>query len=1227
MQRSSACTEPVGYRCFYVKKVRKRFNTTLISAICLTLTVLALSTTVGVSPVAAQVANGLLGASENSPWQLRLTAQIGHAKRDCYTVAISGDGRLVLTGSKDADGTIVVWEAATGRELRRLRQSGKDAVLSLAITTDGRYAVAGGWDGTVTLWEVATGDVVRRFEGHSSAIHSVAVSANGQRVVTGGSNGTAILWDTATEKAIRRFQGMHPNIDDVALTPDGQYLVTGGGRPLAGGGTPFALQRLAPLEGLAVLWDAVTGEALQRFHVNSELTSVAVSADGRHVVTGYRDAARLWEAATGKLVHRFGGHSFAVLSVAITTDGHYIVTHDGTAPRLWDATTGSELRRFEGHDKQLLSVAITPDGRYLVAGGEEGAAVLWDMLTGEVLRRFKGYVSGIWSVAVTPDGRHLLMGDSDGHAHFWNLVSGRQIQRFTHEPTVWSAALTPDGRHAVTASWGERTVVLWDTVNGSELRRFTGHEDAVRSVAIASDGSYVATGSWDGTAILWDVETGKILQRFAGHDGTVMSVSLSNDGDYLVTGGVDGTARLWKVATGLEVQRFKDPDESQIRSVAIDSDSRYLLTGSWDEGLARVWDVAARAELRHFEGHGGEVVAVALAADARYAVTGSWDGTARLWNVATGAELQRFEGHGGEVVAVALTADGRYAVTGSLDGSTRLWDTDSGTELARLFAFGDGTWAIVSPDGRFDTNNLEEIEGLHWVIPDDPLRALPVEIFMRDYYEPRLLARRIAGERFPAVRSLLDLNRVQPKVTITSIHPQPGFADRVSVTVEASESTRMFKRQGKDVEIRTAVHDIRLFRDGQLVGYAPKSREWELNISDSQEADLPRWREASLIKTNPDTDKITLKFENIRLPHQKGNTKIEFSAYAFNDDKVKSTTARRTLTLPENSIQRKGRAYLITVGVNAYENPEWDLTYAANDALQISELLPDRLAQTGQFSKIVVVPLISDSRIEQGKRVLTKNDATKENIKAVLDLLSGRTIDDRVRNRIPNANQISPATPDDFVLIAFSGHGHADKSGNFYFFPHDIGKGHGQTVDRDLLRNTISSLELTSWTRDVDAGNIAMIVDACHAAATVEGAGFKPGPMGSRGLGQLSYDKGMQILTSTQADDVALESRLIQQGLLSYALVQDGVKAEQADFKPKDELVYLTEWLQYGVKRVPELYTEIRGGQLKAFRRGKDGRGLKLMASDAGRSLKIQQPSLFDFKRRKREFVLLRTTN
>jgi uncharacterized caspase-like protein len=195
------------------------------------------------------------------------------------------------------------------------------------------------------------------------------------------------------------------------------------------------------------------------------------------------------------------------------------------------------------------------------------------------------------------------------------------------------------------------------------------------------------------------------------------------------------------------------------------------------------------------------------------------------------------------------------------------------------------------------------------------------------------------------------------------------------------------------------------------------------------------------------------------------------------------------------------------------------------------------------------------------------------------------------------------------------------------------------------------------WLRDVDAGELVLVVDACHSAASVQGEGFKPGPMGSRGLGQLSYDKGMRILTSTQADNVALETNLTEHGLLTYALTREGIEREMADSKPQDRTITLAEWLDYGAERVPELFAELakqmsemQSGRARGARpmAGADARlvvfasakGVKVTKTPAAaqggggkkRGLSVatpagiepQRPSLFDFTRRRREVVLAR---
>jgi uncharacterized caspase-like protein len=182
-------------------------------------------------------------------------------------------------------------------------------------------------------------------------------------------------------------------------------------------------------------------------------------------------------------------------------------------------------------------------------------------------------------------------------------------------------------------------------------------------------------------------------------------------------------------------------------------------------------------------------------------------------------------------------------------------------------------------------------------------------------------------------------------------------------------------------------------------------------------------------------------------------------------------------------------------------------------------------------------------------------------------------------------NRIRPAEPDDLIIISFATHGEADDRGVFYLYPYDT----GTAVRADgLVANRISSEELSLWLRDVDAGEMVMILDACHSGAA-PGADFKPGPMGSRGLGQLAYDKGMRILAATQADNVALGSGDSLSGLLTTALIREGIEKKGAAENGK---IMMTQWLEYGVKMVPILYAnEIPKDQQQ----------------------KVQQPAVFNF--------------
>ena len=315
----------------------------------------------------------------------------------------------------------------------------------------------------------------------------------------------------------------------------------------------------------------------------------------------------------------------------------------------------------------------------------------------------------------------------------------------------------------------------------------------------------------------------------------------------------------------------------------------------------------------------------------------------------------------------------------------------------------------------------------------------------------------------------------------------PDFAE---VTVEVMPAEGQFQRDGRVVTRTTDVYDLRLFRSGQLVGQEPElSAEAEASLKNGvvlTGEELKAWQTARRVK--PEGGRVTLdaatgKLQRsflVRLPHGQAGKEIEFSAYAFNEDRVKSETARANYTVPEDAGPVQRRAFLISMGVNAYQYSDWDLHFAASDAQHIQDAVAKRLPEY----KVIPVTLISDCRTrgcpDTGDQNIGVDHATKASLHAVLELLAGHELSDELKSSIPPGGEsLEKAGPDDLILISVSSHGYASLDGMFYMIPSDSGQTDGRHITEELKRHWISSDELSAWLRDVDAGNLVMIVDTC----------------------------------------------------------------------------------------------------------------------------------------------------
>src|SRR5205823_9772485 len=217
----------------------------------------------------------------------------------------------------------------------------------------------------------------------------------------------------------------------------------------------------------------------------------------------------------------------------------------------------------------------------------------------------------------------------------------------------------------------------------------------------------------------------------------------------------------------------------------------------------------------------------------------------------------------------------------------------------------------------------------------------------------------------------------------------------------------------------------------------------------------------------------------------------------------------------------------------------------------------------GRFDHVEVVALLNDQ-------------ASRENILAALQRLSGASGTSTLK--AGPLDKLKRAEPEDAVIIYFAGHGTAQGQ-RFYLIPHDLGyTGDRNALDenglKSILSHSISDQELEDAVEGLAASSLLMVIDACNSGQALEAEEKRRGPMNSKGLAQLAYEKGMYILTAAQSYQAALEAAQLGHGLLTYALVEEGLKTAIADNEPKDGVVNAREWLDFATERVPQMQEE-----------------------------------------------------
>ncbi len=433
----------------------------------------------------------------------------------CVRVAWSPNGnRLAIAGK---DGAIQVIDIAQNKNLLIVPRAHNGEISGLAWYPDGRRLVSSGYDQRLIQWDIDTQAVIRQysFPGKSVPI-SLALSPDG-RFLLAGVNEVGDwfgMWNAETLQKLEFTPSGHTRpVTAVAFSVQGNHFVT------TGFDNAVVLWNFEPVDSLGTLLVNLAGPRVEA--VGEDQASHLVFA--RNTGNGLLDI--ITEGVNQPLTLRAPHAGLAFVQTA----SHPAIATGGVDGKVTfiDPATGASLRDMVmSAGGQVRSLAVSADGRLLAAASCKSSnscerLILRDLQTGEVLP-LKSELGPlelkiITSLAFSPDGKTLSIGTISGKIILYDIATGEIRQAVTEglqnvTVAVTSLAYSPAEQGLLIAGFQDGRIALWDASTlgpvGEFVERLNGEVTSLLLRKSATSGllTLVSTSS-PGEILEWEIDT------------------------------------------------------------------------------------------------------------------------------------------------------------------------------------------------------------------------------------------------------------------------------------------------------------------------------------------------------------------------------------------------------------------------------------------------------------------------------------------------------------------------------------------------------------------------------------------------------------------------------------------------------------------------------------------------------------------------------------------------
>jgi WD40 repeat protein len=617
-----------------------------------------------------------------------------------YSVAMTKDGRYAACGRSNQihlyDLATRHFVAQISDPAEKNGAAHRALVQSLSFSPDGTKLASGSFR-EVKIWKLnmgkadasaaklvsapASADLIQKITTAGKvAVLSSAMSADGKQVVTGCADGSVRIWDTTTAKQVIELRG---NVATTKKTTELDWIISA--QTLE---TAFQKSEIARIDAQDKALDVLLGKAKEAI-----VTMGKVLPEKQKLVPPTTEAKTAAQKSVDEITAKLAAAKDAAIEKELKTAQDKLITAKMTEVSALAAVSAAESNVKDAEDDvKRITDSKAANAKAVAAANAAIAAAktTQDKATADLaalkLALTKTTAKPI-AVSFSADAQRVASMFEDGTLRAWAAASGTPIEESSgNVAATTTITAAPDGSFVATKAI---TQTVGSTPRWTLERKIDPKglfADRVNAVRFSPDGKTLATGggelSRSGDIIIFDVATGKATQTWKEkHTDTVLCLDFSPDGKRLATGAADKIARVTEIASGKQVNLFEGHTH-HVMGVAFRSDGRVLATAGAD-GVVSTWDMLIGERKKKIEGWTKEVTSLQFIGATNQIVTSAGDNRVRIVTD-DGGEIRSIANLPDYMQAAVSVPNGSAIIAGGEDSLLRVWDA-AGKELV---AFG-----------------------------------------------------------------------------------------------------------------------------------------------------------------------------------------------------------------------------------------------------------------------------------------------------------------------------------------------------------------------------------------------------------------------------------------------------------------------------------------------------------------------------------------------------------